>query len=69
VNEHALLDFLSRYWLAVAAAGVLAWTIESTLEGKTIREALIGPVLVCGWLGVTFLLDRWVLGRADRGNG
>ena len=68
MNEHALLDFLSRYWLAVAAAGVLVWTIESTLEGKTIREALIGPVLVCGWLGVTFLLDRWALRHADRQN-
>jgi hypothetical protein len=66
VNEQALLDLLSRYWLAIAAAAGLVWAIESALEGKTIREALIGPVLICGWLGATFLLDRWVLWRSSR---
>ena len=60
VNEHALLDLLPRHWLAITAIGFIVWAVESLLEGKTVLEALIGPALVCAWLGAIFLLDRWV---------
>jgi hypothetical protein len=54
---------------AIVAAGFLLWTIESILEGKPIPEALAGPVLVCGWLGTIFVLDRWVRWRSSRQSG
>jgi uncharacterized membrane protein YhaH (DUF805 family) len=67
--ELRLLDLLRRDWWALVIVVCVVWAIESRLEGNSAFETIAAPLLVCTWLGVIFLIDRWVLRRIDRQNG
>jgi hypothetical protein len=67
--ELRLLDLLRRDWWILVIAVSVVWAIECRLEGNSAFETIAAPLLVCTWLGVIFLIDRWVLRRIDRQNG
>jgi hypothetical protein len=67
--ELRLLDLLRRDWWALAIVVCVVWAIECRLEGNSAFETIAAPLLVCTWLGLIFLLDRWVLSRTNRGTG
>jgi hypothetical protein len=68
-RESRLLDLLRRDWWALAIVVCVVWAIEGRLEGNSAFETIAAPLLVCAWLGLIFLLDRWVQWRVDRGRG
>jgi hypothetical protein len=67
--ESRLLDLLRRDWWVLAVVVCVVWAIECELEGYSALETIATPLLVCTWLSLIFLLDLWVLRRADRANG
>jgi hypothetical protein len=68
-RELELLNLIRRDWWALAIAVCVVWAIECQLEGNSGFETLAAPLLVCVWLGVIFLLDRWILRITGRRNG
>jgi hypothetical protein len=67
--EPRLLDLVRRDWWVVVIVLCILWAIECRLEGNSVIETIEAPLLVCVWLGLIFLLDRWVVRRTDRANG
>jgi hypothetical protein len=60
-----LLNLLHQDWWWLAVVVGILWAIECVIEGNTLFEILLGPVMVGLWLTAIILIDRWVL-RADR---
>jgi hypothetical protein len=67
--ELRLLDLVRRDWWVLVIVLCIIWAIECHLEGNSVIETISAPLLVVAWGGLIFLLDRWVLRRADRRNG
>jgi hypothetical protein len=59
---------LSRDWWALVIVLCVIWAIEWH-KGNGVIETIAAPLLVVGWGGVVFLLDRWALRHVDRQNG
>ncbi len=64
--ELRLLDLVRKDWWVLVIALCVIWAVECQLEGNSAFETVAAPLLVCAWLGLIFLLDRWVLRHADR---
>jgi hypothetical protein len=67
--ELRLLDLVRRDWWVLVIALCVIWAVESHLEGNSVAETIAMPLLLVVWGGLIFLLDRWVVKRADRSNG
>jgi hypothetical protein len=46
--------------LLLAAAGLLLWGIGGTLDGASLRSLVSVPVFVAVWMGLIWVIDRWV---------
>jgi hypothetical protein len=68
-KELKLLDLVRKDWWVLVIVLSVVWAIECHLEGNSVLETIAAPLLVCVWLGLIFLLDRWVLGRSARAHG
>jgi hypothetical protein len=53
-------ELVRRDWWWSVLTACLIWAVESMLEGNTLIEVLIGPIMVAAWAGVILLLDRWI---------
>jgi hypothetical protein len=51
--------------LLLAVAGLLLWGIGGTIDGASLRSLVSVPVFVAVWMGLIWIIDRWV--RADAG--
>jgi hypothetical protein len=67
--ELRLLDLIRKDWWVLVIVLCVIWAIESHLEGNSVVETIAMPLLLVVWGGLIFVLDRWVVGRADRPNG
>ena len=52
--------------LLLAAAGLLLWGIGGTLDGASLRSLVSVPVFVAVWMGLIWVIDRWVRPNAER---
>jgi hypothetical protein len=68
-RELRLLDLVRKDWWVLDIVLCVIWAVECHLEGNSVLETIEAPLLVCVWLGLIFLLDRWVVRRTDRANG
>jgi hypothetical protein len=68
-RELRLLDLVRRDWWVLVIVLCIIWAIESHLEGNSLIEMIVMPLLVVAWGGLIFLLDRWALRRVDRQDG
>jgi hypothetical protein len=46
--------------LLLAVAGLLLWGIGGTLDGASLRSLVSVPVFVAVWMGLIWVIDRWV---------
>jgi hypothetical protein len=46
--------------LLLAAIGLLLWGIGGTLYGASLRSLISVPVFVAVWMGLIWIIDRWV---------
>jgi hypothetical protein len=46
--------------LLLAAVGLLLWGIGGTLDGASLRSLISVPVFVAVWMGLIWVIDRWV---------
>jgi hypothetical protein len=46
--------------LLLAAIGLLLWGIGGTLDGASLRSLVSVPVFVAVWMGLIWIIDRWV---------
>ena len=46
--------------LLLAAVGLLLWGIGGTLDGASPRSLISVPVFVAVWMGLIWIIDRWV---------
>ncbi len=51
--------------LLLLAAGLLLWGIGGTLDGASVRSLISVPVFVALWMGLIWVIDRWVRPDAD----
>ena len=51
--------------LLLAAAGLLLWGIGGTLDGASLRSLVSVPVFVAVWMGLIWVIDRWVRPQSD----
>jgi hypothetical protein len=51
--------------LLLVAAGLLLWGIGGTLDGASLRSLISVPVFVALWMGLIWVIDRWVRPDAD----
>jgi hypothetical protein len=59
-------DIVRKDWWWLAVVVCVLWSIEGVIEGNTVREILVGPVLVSLWACVVYFIDRWVMKVANR---
>jgi hypothetical protein len=52
--------------LLLGAAGLLLWGIGGTLDGASLRSLVSVPVFVAVWMGLIWIIDRWVRPDAKR---
>jgi hypothetical protein len=64
--ELKLLDLLRKDWWKLGIVLCFIWAIECQLEGNSVLETIAAPLLVCAWVGIVYLLDRWVQWMAGR---
>jgi hypothetical protein len=53
--------------LLLAVAGLLLWGIGGTIDGASLRSLVSVPVFVAVWMGLIWIIDRWVGPDAGRG--
>jgi hypothetical protein len=46
--------------LLLGAVGLLLWGIGGTLDGASLRSLISVPVFVAVWMGLIWIIDRWV---------
>ncbi len=46
--------------LLLAGVGLLLWGIGGTLDGASLRSLISVPVFVAVWMGLIWIIDRWV---------
>ncbi len=51
--------------LLLAAVGLLLWGIGGTLDGASLRSLISVPVFVAVWMGLIWIIDRWVRPDAE----
>jgi hypothetical protein len=51
--------------LLLAAAGLLLWGIGGTFDGASLRSLVSVPVFVAVWMGLIWIIDRWVRPDAE----
>jgi len=51
--------------LLLAAAGLLLWGIGGTLDGASLRSLVSVPLFVAAWMGLIWVIDRWVRPQSD----
>jgi hypothetical protein len=51
--------------LLLAAIGLLLWGIGGTLDGASLRSLISVPVFVAVWMGLIWIIDRWVRPGAE----
>jgi hypothetical protein len=66
MDELTLSGLARKDWWWLAFVVSILWAIEGVIEGNTLREILVGPVMVLLWACAVFLIDRWVMKVADR---
>jgi hypothetical protein len=52
--------------LLLAAAGLLLWGIGGTIDGASLRSLISVPVFVAAWMGLIWVIDRWVRPDAEQ---
>jgi hypothetical protein len=51
--------------LLLGAAGLLLWGIGGTLDGASLRSLVSVPFFVAVWMGLIWIIDRWVRPDAE----
>jgi hypothetical protein len=51
--------------LLLGAVGLLLWGIGGTLDGASLRSLVSVPVFVAVWMGLIWIIDRWVRPDAE----
>jgi hypothetical protein len=51
--------------LLLGVAGLLLWGIGGTLDGASLRSLVSVPVFVAVWMGLIWVIDRWVRPDAE----
>ena len=51
--------------LLLAAVGLLLWGIGGTIDGASLRSLVSVPVFVAVWMGLIWIIDRWVRPDAE----
>jgi hypothetical protein len=51
--------------LLLAAVGLLLWGVGGTLDGASLRSLVSVPVFVAVWMGLIWVIDRWVRPGAE----
>jgi hypothetical protein len=51
--------------LLLAAVGLLLWAIGGTLDGASLRSLVSVPLFVALWMGLIWIIDRWVRHDAE----
>jgi hypothetical protein len=46
--------------LLLAVAGLLLWGLGGTIDGASLRSLVSVPVFVAVWMGLIWIIDRWV---------
>jgi hypothetical protein len=46
--------------LLLAIAGLLLWGIGGTIDGASLRSLVSVPIFVAVWMGLIWVIDRWV---------
>jgi hypothetical protein len=51
--------------LLLMVAGLLLWGIGGTIDGASLRSLVSVPVFVAVWMGLIWIIDRWVRPGAE----
>jgi hypothetical protein len=51
--------------LLLAALGLLLWGIGGTIDGASLHSLVSVPVFVAVWMGLIWVIDRWVRPDAE----
>jgi hypothetical protein len=51
--------------LLLAVVGLLLWGIGGTLDGASLRSLVSVPIFVAVWMGLIWVIDRWVRPDAE----
>jgi hypothetical protein len=51
--------------LLLAGAGLLLWGIGGTIDGASLRSLVSVPIFVAVWMGLIWIIDRWVRPDAE----
>jgi hypothetical protein len=51
--------------LLLATVGLLVWGVGGTLDGASLRSLVSVPVFVAVWMGLIWVIDRWVRPDAE----
>jgi hypothetical protein len=65
MDRPKLLSLLRQEWWWLAIVVTALWVAECVIEGNTLLEMVMGPVIVATWMASVFVIDRWVF-RAPR---
>jgi hypothetical protein len=56
-----LQDLARHDWWMLAIVVSIIWGIEGVIEGNTLGEILVGPVMVLLGACAVYAIDRWVV--------
>jgi hypothetical protein len=60
------LNFTRNGKLLLAALGLMLWAVGGTIDGASLRSLISVPLFVAAWMGLIWIIDRWVrLGRGS----
>jgi hypothetical protein len=65
MNSTNPLNLTRNAKLLLAVAGLLLWGIGGTIDGASLRSLVSVPVFVAAWMGLIWIIDRWVRPGAD----
>ena len=51
--------------LLLAAIGLALWAVGGTIDGASLRSLVSVPVFVAVWMGLIWVIDRWVRPDAE----
>jgi hypothetical protein len=68
MDDLRLLNMIRRDWWLPALVACVGWVVECWIDGLSIFQTLLGPLLICMWGAAILLLDRWVFKGINREN-
>jgi hypothetical protein len=65
MNATNPLNLTRNAKLLLAVAGLLLWGIGGTIDGASLRSLVSVPIFVAVWMGLIWVIDRWVRPDAE----